>query len=189
MKVKNKILLIIFTLACSAVYAQDSLVIKYNYINSAPQDAMVYFNDEFRGNTPLFFTWQDSVFPKVMKITKRGYSDYIENIQEITGINKTVNMVSNSGNNILNSVKEDKASYFKRPRKILPIVVSGLATFGAGASAFYFKTLAIDNRNAGEETGDLQALDRQKKYDLISGISLVVFQAGLGALLYFLLID
>jgi hypothetical protein len=188
---KNKILLVITVLISMNSFAQtdDSLRINYNYINSSPQDAEVFLGDELIGRTPLFFTWQDSVFPRQIKISKSGYIEFTEKINELQKLYREINLIPEKGKNLPNPVKEDKGTYFKSPRKIIPIVISSAAAIGAGISAFYFKKLAIENRNIYDDTGDTDALDRKKKYDLYSGISLVVFQAGLGALLYYLLID
>ncbi len=188
---KNKILFVIAVLISLNSFAQtdDSLRINYNYINSSPQDAEVFINDEPVGRTPLFFMWADSVFPKQMKITLDGYIEYSESITGQGKLYKQISLVPKPGKKLPNPVKEDKGPYFKSPRKIVPIVVSSIAAIGAGISAFYFKKLAIENRDIYDETGDKAAFDRRKKYDLYSGISLVVFQAGLGALLYYLLID
>lgn len=167
----------------------DSLRINYNHVNSLPQNAEVYINDEFIGNTPGFFVWQDSVFPKQLKIKMKGYADYTETITGFGFINKTYTLVSLSGSNKLPLVKEDKSTYFNKPRKVIPLVFSALVTAGAGAAAYYFKHLAIENRDFYDEFGDPSALDRKKKYDIISGVSLAAFQLGLGALIYFLFID
>lgn len=188
---KNKIFAIAAFLLSVYLFGQtnDSLRIDYNYINSSPQDAEVFINEEPVGRTPLFFMWSDSVFPKQLKISLGGYIDYSESITEQGKLYKEVSLIPKQGKKLLNPVKEDKEPYFKSPRKIVPIVVSSVAAIGAGISAFYFKKLAIENRDIYDETGDKAAFDRRKKYDLYSGISLVVFQAGLGALLYYLLID
>lgn len=168
---------------------QDSLEIPYNYINSTPQNAEVYFNNEFIGNTPLFFTWKDSVFPGQIRVSLRGYSDHLETISSPERINKNYSLVWLKGSRKTDLVKEDKKPYFEKPRKMLPIVLSSLTAIGAGISAFHFKSLALDNRDVYESTGEVGALDRKKKYDIISGVSLALFQVGMGALIYFLLFE
>lgn len=192
LKSRNKILFIFlvcwFTASADAQTA-DSLRLDYNYFNSVPQNAQIYLNDEFIGNTPLFFNWGDSVFPKQVKITLNGYTDIVENVDNTARISKLYTMIPLKGTRKSDQVSEDKQLYFENPRKLFPVVISSLFTLGAGASAYYFKSLAIDNRDEYNITGDPAALDRKKKYDLLSGISIVVFQAGLGALIYFLLID
>lgn len=167
----------------------DSLRINYNYLNSIPQNAEVYVNDELMGNTPLFFQWKDSTTPKTITVKLKGYSDYTEHMPGNQLINTTFKLIPLKGTGLINPVKEDKATYFNKPRKVVPIVLSSIVAAGAGFSAFYFKSLAIDNRDYYDQYGDPAALDKKKKYDIISGVSLALFQVGLGALFYFLFID
>lgn len=182
---------VIFSVVLSPLCAQqgDSLTINYNYINSLPQNADVFLNEKHIGSTPLFFKWQDSVFPKQVKVKMKGFADYTETLYENGKYSKTIPLISLKGSGKVNLVKEDKATYFNKPRKWIPIVFSSLITAGGGAFAYYFKSLAIDNRKIYDETGDLTALDKKKKYDIISGVSLALCQAGLASLLYFLFID
>jgi len=191
LKRKNKIIILMFCLMQTVSYSQqpDSLEMPYNYINSTPQNAEVYFNNEFIGNTPLFFTWKDSVFPGQIRVSLKGYSDHLETISSPERINKNYSLVWLKGSRKTDLVKEDKKPYFEKPRKMFPIVLSSLTAIGAGISAFHFKSLALDSRDVYESTGDPGALDRKKKYDIISGVSLALFQVGLGALIYFLLFE
>lgn len=189
--IKGIIIFVFVIFSCCCVFAQqdDSLKINYNYINSSPQNADVYINGEQVGSTPLFFTWKDSIFPKQVKIKMNGFADYVESVYEPGIYHKTIPLVSLKGTGKINPVKEDKSTYFNKPRKWFPVVLSSVVTAGGGALAYYFKSLAIENRDTYDATGDISALDRKKKYDIISGVSLAVCQVGLVSLLYFLFID
>lgn len=194
MKRKNKILIYLLFLFCaSALFAQetDSLKIGYSYVNSVPQDAEVYLNNEKIGNTPLFFMLSDSIkgIDHQIRLSLKGYSDYSERFLGNELLNRTYTLVPLSGTKLMNPVKEDKKPYFNSPRKLIPVIISSLASIGAGISAFYFKNLAADKRDYYDQYGDPSALDKKKKYDIISGVSLVLFQLGLGALVYYLLLD
>lgn len=175
----------------AAGFAQlsDSLRIDYNYINSIPQNAEVFVNNEKIGNTPLFFTWKDSAFPKEVKLKMKGYAEFVESVTDPGLLNKTFMLIPMTGYGKIDLVKEDKQTYFNNPRKIVPIVISSLVAIGAGISAYYFKSLAVDNRDAYDLTGDPAALDRKKKYDILSGVSLIVFQLGFSAAIYYLFIN
>lgn len=181
----------LFLVICVSLYAQqnDSLTINYNYINSSPQNAEVFLNEENIGSTPLFFMWKDSLYPKQIKIRLKGFAEYTETLYESGKYEKTIPLIPLKSPLKINPVKEDKATYFNKPRKWIPIVLSSLVTAGGGAMAYYFKSLAIENRDLYDETGDPTALDRKKKYDVISGVSLALCQVGLASLLYFLFID
>lgn len=194
LKRKNKILTFLVVIFCTfAINAQDadSLRIGYSYVNSFPQNAELYLNNENIGNTPLFFMISDSLKGSDLqiKLSLKGYSDCSETFIGNEKINRTYTLVPLPGTKLINPVKEDKKPYFERPRKLIPIVLSSLVTIGAGVSAFYFKNLATENRDNYDMYGDPSALDRKKKYDILSGVSLVVFQLGLGALVYYLLLE
>jgi hypothetical protein len=49
--------------------------------------------------------------------------------------------------------------------------------------------LSNDKYDEYQNTGDASLLDKKRKYDIISGISLAVFQIGLAGLVYFLIIE
>ncbi len=194
LKRKNKILIVLAAIICTcALNAQDtdSLRIGYNYINSNPQNAEVYLNNEIIGSTPLFFMLNDSLKTGnlLIRLSIKGYADYSEIITGIEKINRTYTLVPLAGTKLINPVKEDKKPYFESPRKLFPVVISSIVSIGAGISAFYFKNLATQNRDYFDMSGDITALDRKKKYDIMSGVSLVVFQLGLGALVYYLLLE
>ena len=195
MKKVSKYIVFLFFLMCVNTFAQgnDSLVIDYNLINSIPQDASVFINGEFAGKTPFRFTSDiiDSVNASEFKIKLDGYVDFVLKIDRtLLPVNKTVTLVSRSLSTIKEEIVfENKGSYFKTPRKVVPIVLSGLVTAGSAALTYYFKSLANDTYDEYLESGDRSKLDKTKRYDLFSGVSLVVFQAGLAGLIYFLLID
>ena len=181
--------------AASCIFAQDvdSLKIDYSYINSLPQNAEVYINEEFAGKTPFRFTRSmiDTSKPSLIKIKLEGYMDFVLKVDpSALPLSKTVTLVSKS----LSTTKEEiviekKSSYFKTPRKIIPIVLSGLVTAGSASLSYYFKTLANDTYDEYLKTGDKTKLDNTKRYDLYGALGLVAFQAGLAGLIYFLLIE
>ncbi len=189
------ILLISFLLtACAFAQTGDSLTIKYNYINSLPQNAKVYFNDNFAGETPFRFTAEQVDTGKSLTITLKleGYLDYSFNVN--TGdfpLNKSVTLVPVNKLSLKNDkpVEENKSSYFKTPRKVVPIVITSVISAGSGVLSFYYKKMANDKYDEYLATGNRDKFDETKKYDLYSGIFLALFQVGLAGLLYFLLID
>ncbi len=169
--------------------SSDSVMINYNYIDSYPQNAEVKLDSEFIGRTPIYFQWADSTFPKSIKISLQGYNEETLIINSTELINKKFILVPIKKRTLINIVKEDKLPYFKEPRKVVPIVLSSVFTAASGIAAFYFKSLASDNRKHYETFGDSESLDNKKKYDLLGGISIVALQVGFGALMYFLFLD
>jgi hypothetical protein len=196
---KNKIITaLIYLLFFSALnlYAQnsDSLTIDYNYINSVPQNAKVYFDDTLAGETPFRFTNQAFDTSKGLTVTIKleGYIDYSF---KVTGsdlpLNKTINLVPVNKLSIKENsqVEVNNSDYFKSPRKVVPIVISSVVTAGSGVLSYYFKKLANDRYDEYLATGDQKKFDQTKRYDLYSGLFLAAFQIGFAALIYFLLID
>ena len=169
----------------------DSLIIGYNYINSTPQNSQVFLNDSLVGFTPFYFmTGKDSQTGARLEIKQKGYIDYVINTEAGEKINRTVVLVpSKPGMLIKSPVQVNKSQFFAKPRKILPIVITSSLAAGSGILSYYFKKMANDNYTSFGITGDPAALNRKKKYDLISGISLGVFQVSFAGLLYYLFIN
>ncbi|MBE2227276.1 MAG: PEGA domain-containing protein [Ignavibacteria bacterium] len=186
-----KILVFALFLSPAILLAQeiDSALINYNLIDSYPQNAAVYVNDELTGNTPLYFMWSDSTFPKTLRIKYKGYIEESETLNS-SGIFSKKYILKPSGRNLLiNPVKADKNTHFETKRKVFPIVLSSLVTAGSGIAAFYFKSEASKNQKNFDIYGDPAELDKKKDNNLIGNISIVALQLGFGALMYFLFLD
>ena len=170
--------------------AGDSLTIGYSYINSFPQNSHVFLGDSLIGFTPLYFIFNKDTKPGAdITIKYKGYMDYTFKTEGEEKINKTVTLYPIGKVTVQNPVHENKSQLFSRPRKVVPIVITSILTAGTGILSYYFKKLANDNSDQFDITGDQAALDRKKKYDLISGVSLGAFQVSFAGLLYFLFID
>jgi hypothetical protein len=177
---------VFFSFLCTC-YAQqnDSLIIPYTTIDSRPQNAEVFLNGGNVGETPFRILLKDST-EKQITLKKKGYFDFTFRISAAEGpVYKLISLVPSGGIKPLNLVQEDKPHLFYKPGKIIPIALSAIITIGSGISAYYFKSLAIENNDSFFTYGDTQAIERKKKYDRISGVSLGVFQLGLAAFLYF----
>ena len=197
----GKILIIIFVILVhllipSQIFSQsiDSLVIEYNYINTFPQNAEVYIDEYFMGNTPLhFISNKDSAKARTVKIKLDGYKDYIYKAGEDEAvINKTFILVSSDKTQLKTDRKlvlESKGSFFKSKRKLAPIILTAGFTVGSAVLSYYFEHLANQKYDEYLLTSNSATLDKTHKYDLISGISLATFQIGFASLIYFLLID
>lgn len=187
---------IFILLLASSVYTQeqDSLTINYSFINSIPQNSKVYLNETFAGETPYRFTAEqiDTAKPLNIVIKHEGYVDYSFSVTHgELSINKTITLVPLNKLSLKKeqTVTENKSSYFKTPRKIVPIVVTSVISAGSGVLSYYYKKLANERYDEYLATGNRDKFDETKKYDLYSGIFLAAFQVALAGLLYFLLID
>ena len=168
----------------------DSLKIDYNYINSIPQNADLFLNDIYIGQTPMHFIWDAKREGRKITIKMNGYADFVYTPSTDNFIvNKTFKLIPDNINFANEIVFKDKSSSFNKPIKIVPMAIITVITAGSAIMAYFFKSLAIDKKEEYELTGDPALLDKKKKYDLIGGISLAVLQIGLGTLIYFHFIE
>lgn len=189
---KNHKIFYFIILLQAGVLAQqgDSLVMDYNYVNSIPQNADLYLNNELIGKTPMHFRWDTAAETKVIKIKLSGYADFVYTpVEGEKYVNKTFKLIPYSGIRIKDIVFKDKSYSFRKRLKLVPIAISAAITAGSAIMAYYFKSKAIDKSEQYDITGDQALLDQKKKYDVIGGVSLAVFQIGLSALIYYHFID
>jgi hypothetical protein len=146
LKLRNHKILFILIFASIGIFAQqeDSLVIDYNYVNSIPQNADLYLNDELVGKTPMHFRWDTAAQTKVIKIKLRGYTDMVYSPAESE--NMLIKLLADTTIGIVYKeiVHKDK-SFFSKRLKIVLIVLSSIITAPA-IMAYYFKSKAIDKR-------------------------------------------
>jgi hypothetical protein len=168
----------------------DSLVINYSVINSVPQNAAVYFNGSYTGNTPYRFLPQSIDSGIDVTVKMKGYTDYSFHLNKTDlPYNKTISLIPKNKSGLRDKlVIENKNNFFKSPRKPIPIFISALVATGGAALSIYYKTLANKRYDEYLLSGDRDKLDQTKKYDLISGVGLAAFQVGFTSLIYFLLI-
>ena len=194
MKIKlTFIFLIAIFIKLHTAFAQqyDSLQIKYNYINSMPQNAEVYLNDKLIGSTPARFLNDivDSVKQNKIDIKLKNYFDYsfTFGLSDLP-IYKNVKLLPVSKDISNNVVQKNYSDFFKRHRDVVPIVLSGTAALGSAITSFYFKRLANDNYDTYLNNGDRATLDRTRKYDIYSGVALAVMQVAFVSFIYLFLI-
>lgn len=188
---KFKILIFIVFISVYAFSQEDTLIIKSHYINTFPQNANVFVNDTFKGMTP--FRYFDLLkVGDVIKIKLKGYREeslIIQSSDELLNKNFVLQSLNPGKNNNKNIVFENKNINFNQKRKLIPIIISGLFTAASAFLSYNFKAKANDYYDDYQRTGDNSFLDKTKKFDLYSGISIGTFQISLGFLIYFLLIE
>ena len=194
MKIKIILYLFLFSLVnpCVISYSQlaDSLRIDYSIIDSHPQNAEVYVNGELSGLTPFRFL-RNEIKDANIVIKLTGFYDYSFRVTNgDTVFSKSVIMLPKSRKNLSTKlVIENEPLDFNKPRKVIPIALSALLTTASGVAAYYFKQLAIEQNDSYYNTLDPSYINKKKKYDLISGISVGVFELGFASFFYFLLSD
>lgn len=182
----RKLILILIALSLKTVISQvpDSLTIPYTIIDSDPQNAEVYVNDVFAGHTPYRFMPKDSATIS-LRIKLAGYNDYAFTYSMQDG-NKSVKLFPKSGMITRKSLIDPNGIHlFNKPRKVFPLLLTALISVASGTAAYYYREKSIDESDNFNIYGDVSALDRKKKDDLIGGISLGVFQIAFTAFIYY----
>lgn len=185
---KTILFILLISLQVKLFSQEDSLEIKYNYINSIPQNAEVFVNGEYKGNTPCRFPADVKINSYLIK--KDGYKDEVRIFSvDNESIRQTFVLIKK--NNLADEklVLSNSPFTFKPKRKIIPIILSSLITAGSIGLSFYFKDKANTHNELYAFSGDQRELDKVKKFDLYSGISLGVFQVSFIGLIYFLMVD
>ncbi len=186
---KKLILFILLIFLQVKLFSQeDSLEIKYNYINSIPQNAEVFINGEYNGNTPCRFPVDVKINSCLIK--KDGYKDEQRSFSESReSISQTFVLIKK--NNLANEkLVLSKSPFTLKPRrKIIPVILSSLITAGSIGLSYYFKDKANTHNELYTFSGDQSELDKVKKFDLYSGVFLGAFQVSFIGLIYFFMVD
>lgn len=146
---------------------------------SVPSGAAVWRGEVLLGRTPC--TVEDSDPPRPLRVEKLGYRSLTfdppgENEETKTLVLEPVDgMVSEP-----EVLAHDDG--FRLPS--LDIVLPSVVGLAAGVSAVIWKQEADREYTRYRETGDGSALDRTRRNDLMSGLSLVVMQAATGWLVW-----
>lgn len=172
-------------LSQSLSFAQEGkdtleLPIKIFFINSIPHNAEIYFNNRTIGLTPLRI-YSDSLLNKQLTLKKASYFD-------TTFILKSNNLLIElrPEKNKEEIVKTNYHRYFKKQKNFVLIGGVTLLALGNGISSYLLKNKANDYYNEYINTLDRDFLDKSRKYDIYSGITLTLMQAGLAYAVYLL---
>jgi hypothetical protein len=184
--------LILFLFLSSDIYCQDksdSVNHQYFYFfNTNPYNAEVIFNDSTLGYTPIrFFTKEKLEGSLIFKkdnynIQPFNLSDYDFNsgrILELVPLNKKEDKL----------IFINKETQFKTKRNFYAIGGFGLGALASVISTIKFKNIANNSYDNYLSSLDNSELDKSKKYDAYSVISLIAMQAAIAGLVYFLFVD
>jgi hypothetical protein len=168
---------------------QDSTEKRFLYfINSNPFNAEVFYGDSLLGLTPIRFTSSDKLTGNIF-LKKKGYKEETFNLNEYN-FEKGINIYLKS----LFAIEEkivikDKGINFTKKRSLTGILASGFVALSSGLLAYTTKEKANDFYNQYLDNRSQSNLDKSNKYDLYSGISLVLMQVSVVGLIYFLFLQ
>jgi len=155
----------------------ESITLEYNFekkffVDTEPQDAFVYKNDQLAGHTPMFF--HNGV--KEITLVKKDYKTRNIKLDEIAHGDK----VKLDFTGQMRSPKFTESVWFK--------VLIGSAV-ALGATAAHFKIQADEKYEEYLKSTNAALLDETDKLDLYSGIAFGALQINFGVLIYILLTE
>ncbi|MBS1518578.1 MAG: hypothetical protein JSS91_10875 [Bacteroidetes bacterium] len=161
----------------------------FYYFDSDPFNASVLFQDTLLGYTPLrLFT--ESKLTGDLIFRKKNYRDLIFKLEDYdfeTGAK--VKLLPKGKESLNESVYKDKGTQFNTKRN-LPVIISlGVASIAGAYFTYDFKTKGNRDYDEYLMTGSQQKLDDSKKKDAYFVVSLILMQAAIGGLIYFLFFD
>ena len=140
------------------------------FVDTEPQDASVYKNDQLIGHTPLFI---HNGVDKVL-LTKKDFAEKFIELKNIPRYKK----VNLDFTGEINGSKFTDTPWFE-------ILIGTAVAFGATAA--HFKIKADKEYDKYLETQNPAYLKETDNYDLYSGIAFGALQVNFGLLIYFLL--
>lgn len=176
-----------------AIIISDTTIVahfKYYYsINTIPFDATVFKKDSALGITPLRF-FSDNELSEILVLKKKNYKDYIYDLKHYdfeTGVTLTLKP---KGNEIINDlVYKNRGTQFKTKRDIIAISGLGLAAITGGYMAINFKNKANDAYDKYLSGANQEELNISNRNDTYFTVTLILMQAAIGGLIYFLFFD
>ncbi|MBK8551843.1 MAG: PEGA domain-containing protein [Ignavibacteria bacterium] len=161
----------------------------FYFINTIPFSAKVFRSDSLLGETPLRFFSDNEVKGKLL-IKKKNYKDYLYDLKDYnfeTGANITLNP---KGLETVNDVVyKDRSTQFNTKRNLPAILATGGAALAGCFFAMNFKQDANNEYDRYLITGNETQLQNSQNNDTYFVISVVLMQAAIGGLIYFLFFD
>jgi len=162
----------------------------YYFFNTDPFGARTFYkNDSLLGDTPLRFFSNTEMKGNVL-FKKKNYKDYTFDLNAYdfeTGANIKLQP---KGNETVNDVVfKNRGTQFKTKRSLIPILSLAAASIAGGYFSIDFKNKANAAYDDYLDTGSTLSLDDSRKNDKYFVVSLVLMQAAVGTLIYFLFFD
>lgn len=161
----------------------------FYYFNSTPFDAEVFENDSLLGRTPLRF-FKDYELTGNLLLKKKNYKDYIYDLKNYDFEKGADILLQSKGTETVNDlVYKNRATQFKTKRSLITIGALAAATLAGGFFSVNYKNKANKDYDNYRSTGNTASLDNSRSNDTYFVISLVLMQAAIGGLIYFLFFD
>ncbi len=167
-----------------------NIIFKYFYfINTDPYSAKVFKDDSLLGETPLRFFKKNELTGKLL-IRKKNYKDYYFDMASYnfnTGADIKLNPKGIEEVNDL--VYKDRSTQFNTKRSLMPILGTGALSIASAIMAFNYKNIANSEYDKYLLRGNNEYLQESQNNDTYFAVSIVVMQAAVAGLIYFLFFD
>lgn len=161
----------------------------YYSINSSPFNAKVYKSGFLLGLTPLRIYFPAPLSESIT-LKKRNYKDKVISPADFSSSNDINVTLEPQGKVITdNPVFRDRQTNFKSERNFWAIGSFAAGVLASAYTTISFKNTANDAYDRYLENNNQADLNISNKNDVYSTISLVVMQAAMAGLIYFLFID
>jgi hypothetical protein len=161
----------------------------YYSINTIPFDAIVFKKDSALGITPLRF-FSDIELSGTLILKKKNYMDYIYDLKSYDFETGATLTLKPKGKEIINDlVYKNRGTQFKTKRDIITISGLGLAAITGGYMAINFKNKANNAYDKYLSDANQDELNISNRNDTYFTVSLILMQAAIGGLIYFLFFD
>ena len=167
-----------------------NIIFNYFYfINTDPYSAKVFKSDSLLGETPLRFFMENELTGNLL-IRKKNYKDYFFDMSGYnysTGANIKLNPKGLEEVNDL--VYKDRSTQFNTKRSLMPILGTGALSIASAIMAFNYKNIANSEYDKYLLRGNNEYLQESQNNDTYFAVSIVVMQAAVAGLIYFLFFD
>ena len=167
-----------------------NIIFNYFYfINTDPYSAKVFKSDSLLGETPLRFFMKNELTGKLL-IRKKNYKDYYFDMGSYnfnTGADIKLNPKGIEEVNDL--VYKDRSTQFNTKRSLMPILGTGALSIASAIMAFNYKNIANSEYDKYLLRGNNEYLQESQNNDTYFAVSIVVMQAAVAGLIYFLFFD
>ncbi len=161
----------------------------FYYFNTNPFNAKVFKNDTMLGMTPLRLFNNEELSGNLI-FKKKDYRDFVFDLGTYDfAAGAIINLQPKGKETVNDIVFKNKSTEFNTKRKVLPILLLGAASIVGGYLAINYKNQSNDAYDLYLLDGSQAELDVSSQNDTYFVISLVLMQAAIGGLIYFLFFD
>ena len=167
-----------------------NIIFNYFYfINTNPYSAKVFKEDSLIGETPLRFFRENELTGNLL-IRKKNYKDYFFDMSGYNySIGANIKLNPKGLEEVNDLVYKDRSTQFNTKRSLLPILGTGAVSIASAIMAFNYKNIANDEYDRYLLFGNEERLQESKNNDTYFAVSIVVMQAAVAGLIYFLFFD